>query len=99
MLSNTSSANAEPNIDNGKRLYENNCIVCHGPQGHGDGVAASNLPKQPKNISEELNSIFETDAKLTRDVLKGKTGMPAFRGTLRKEDVADIFAYIRSINP
>ena len=91
------SSNAA-NLGNGKAIFQDNCIVCHGPLGHGDGIAAGNLKNRPANISKKLNSFFESDSELTNDVLRGKTGMPAFKGRLSKADIRDIFAYIRSVN-
>ncbi|WP_261841750.1 c-type cytochrome [Aliamphritea ceti] len=86
-------------LNNGKAKFQTNCMVCHGNKGLGDGPAAAGMAKKPANISKKLNSMFQTDSKLTQDVMGGKTGMPAFKGILSQNDVSDIFAYIRSINP
>lgn len=85
-------------LQNGQLHYQDNCMVCHGDSGHGDDIAADNLRKKPANISRKLDSLFESDAELTRDVLKGKSVMPAFQGRLSKGDIQGIFAYIRSVN-
>lgn len=91
-------AESNVNIQNGQQLFESNCIVCHGPQGHGDGIAAPNLSHKPANIHNKLTAFFADEQDLTDDVLEGKEGMPAFRGRLSRADIADIFAYIRSVN-
>lgn len=38
-------------IARGKKLFENNCTPCHGPQGHGDGPAASTMSPHPRNFT------------------------------------------------
>ncbi len=95
----TSESAQAADLNNGQAQFQTNCQVCHGNKGWGNGPAAAGMQEKPANISKKLNSIFQTDAKLTQDVMGGKTGMPAFKGVLSKKDVADIFAYIRSINP
>ena len=34
-------------ITHGARLFEANCVACHGPEGRGDGPAAKSLPVPP----------------------------------------------------
>ncbi len=34
----------------GKAQYEAKCVACHGPTGHGDGVAGAALPQKPSNF-------------------------------------------------
>jgi mono/diheme cytochrome c family protein len=38
-------------LSQGKRLYENNCIQCHGPNGEGDGWKAAELKTKPRNFT------------------------------------------------
>jgi high-affinity iron transporter len=46
---------ARPSASQGRILYAaNGCASCHGPEGHGDGPAAPNLPVSPidfRNVS------------------------------------------------
>lgn len=98
----TDNLYGQADIINGKALYTNNCAVCHGPQGHGDGVAAKGLTVSPDNIYEEVVNPFGFKAELINSVLEGDNGqdgvMPAFKGTLTEQDVNDILGYIESIN-
>ena len=39
---------ARPSVSQGRTLYQGNgCASCHGPDGHGDGPLAPNLPAKP----------------------------------------------------
>lgn len=88
---------AAPNVANGKAKFMGNCVVCHGQQGHGDGIAAANLSKKPANIVAKMRS--KSESRLIGAVQNGKTGMPPFRSVLSVQDIQDIFAFIRSVNP
>jgi len=35
----------------GKKIYENNCVQCHGPNGDGNGWKAAELKKKPRNFT------------------------------------------------
>jgi mono/diheme cytochrome c family protein len=35
----------------GKKLYENNCVQCHGPNGDGKGWKAAELKKKPRDFT------------------------------------------------
>ena len=44
---------AQPSIVEGRTLYqENGCASCHGPEGHGDGRLAANLPARPIDLRD-----------------------------------------------
>ncbi len=92
----------EPDLVNGQIQYSNNCQICHGNLGHGDGIAAQKLEVKPDNIIGELNNPFSMKFELIDSVLQGDNGqngvMPAFIDTLSDKDVNDIFEYIKSIN-
>ena len=42
---------ARPSLSEGRALYRaNGCASCHGPDGHGDGALAPNLPARPTDF-------------------------------------------------
>lgn len=47
-----------PSANKGRTLYEENgCASCHGPEGHGDGPLAPNLPAKPIDLHDA--SLFQ----------------------------------------
>jgi mono/diheme cytochrome c family protein len=55
-------------VNQGKTLFQTNCIQCHGLLGHGDGPAAVSMSPRPRNFSnpdgwkngDDLPGIFKT---------------------------------------
>jgi mono/diheme cytochrome c family protein len=94
-----SSASAgDGNSDKGKVLYEQRCVVCHGPQGKGDGPAGKSLvppaadftsPASRKKSSTELQQIIEEG--------KPGTAMASWKGQLSAGQIADLMAYLDSL--
>lgn len=86
--------------DRGESLYSRYCRGCHGEEGKGDGLVfmphVDNLTR--KGYIEEL-----PDSYLLLAITKGGPGigksnyMPAWEGTLSKQQMFDIIAYIRSL--
>jgi high-affinity iron transporter len=42
-------------VDEGKKLYEQNCMACHGVKGDGKGPASATLKPSPSDFAEPLN--------------------------------------------
>jgi mono/diheme cytochrome c family protein len=39
-------------VTHGKKVFAQNCAMCHGPEGHGDGPAGMALNPRPRNLVE-----------------------------------------------
>ena len=46
------AARGQVTAENGKRLYDANCAVCHGPKGKGDGPYRAYLTVDPADLTE-----------------------------------------------
>lgn len=83
----------------GARLYRQNCAVCHGPEGRGDGPAAPSLVPRPADLT--VHAPMHTDGELFWWITNGLPGtaMPAFRGRLTEEERWHIVNFLRSLTP
>ncbi|MEZ9291947.1 cytochrome c [Vibrio lentus] len=100
----TFNVNAATEVDasqfaNGKAKYTQLCQVCHGDKGHGDGPTSASLPHKPANIANKLSGFFTSPSSLADDILEGdvEQGMPAWKGTITKQDALDILTYVETI--
>lgn len=85
-------------VGRGEVIYRGFCIVCHGPEGRGDGISSpALLPAPPDFSSQEFKESFEKD-RAWEAVLNGKpeTQMEGFKEKLSPEDVEAVIEYILS---
>lgn len=83
----------------GAALYEQNCLVCHGPQGRGDGPAGLALNPPPADLSIHTEPGVHPDGQLFLWISEGVAGtaMPAFQDLLAEEERWHLVNYIRSL--
>lgn len=95
----------DPSAERGRAVYEQYCIGCHGPEGRGDGEAASWLDPLPRNF-QSGNFKFRTtpsgELPLLSDIehvvrcgLEG-SAMRRFP-LLPSQDVTDVARYVQSL--
>lgn len=86
-------------IDSGRKLFEQNCARCHGPKGYGDGKDGESLDPRPANIAAASKMPMATDGYLYWTIAEGGaplgTGMPAFGGVLKDDEIWKIITYLR----
>ncbi len=92
----------------GREIYQNNCLPCHGSSGKGDGDWAADWTKnRPRNFRSGVfkfrstpMGFLPTDEDLKRTILGGISGtaMPTFKGHLRDEDLEAVISYIKSFS-
>jgi heme/copper-type cytochrome/quinol oxidase subunit 2/cytochrome c5 len=68
----------------GKEVFSEECSVCHGATGHG-GNGGPDLRTMP---------LAKTQEGAEQQVTNGGGGMPAFKGTLSEEEIANVAAYV-----
>jgi alcohol dehydrogenase (cytochrome c) len=73
-----------PNAEAGKEVFAEECSVCHGADGLG-GNGGPDLTTMAK---------AKEQAGAEEQVANGGGGMPAFKGTLSEEEIADVAAYV-----
>ncbi|MBK4734664.1 c-type cytochrome [Noviherbaspirillum pedocola] len=97
-MENPLQANSQ-NIDGGKKLFEQNCARCHGVTGRGDGRDGESLNPRPANVAAASKMPMATDGYLYWTITEGGvplgTGMPAFGGVLKEQEIWEIITYLR----
>lgn len=71
---------SEESLQQGEKLFLQNCSVCHGERGDGKGSAAAAMETAPANFLEKKHSAIYGPGEKYWIIGKGsgKTGMPAF---------------------
>ena len=87
---------AQESLARGQQLYTQNCMVCHGVQGRGDGPAARTLRPPPADLSQHVTA--HTEGELWWFITNGVQGtqMPAWKSVLTDNERWDLVNYIRS---
>jgi putative copper export protein/mono/diheme cytochrome c family protein len=94
-------APAEPydagSLARGAVLYADNCALCHGTSGRGDGPAAAGLPVHPANLTEaHLFAHRPGDLFWWVGNGRGNGAMPGFAAVLRPDQRWDVINFIRA---
>lgn len=72
-----SSQGAE--YDQGKKLYDQKCQICHGRNGAGDGPAAASLSPRPTDFTKaDFWRPKDIDQIISKTILDGHGPMPPF---------------------
>lgn len=61
-----------------RKLFETNCLACHGPKGLGDGVAAAGLPVKPANWTSPSTQAM-ADGEIFWKITNGRGPMPPWK--------------------
>lgn len=86
-------------LETGRQLYEQHCVICHGPKGRGDGIAAAGFQPPPSDLTNWAMYRAHTEGDLYWFVTNGipQTSMPMFQGVLTQEERWTVVRYIRQL--
>ena len=92
-------ATATPPANLGATVYAQHCASCHGPNGKGDGPAATALLPPPKDISRPRTEAERMPPSRVEIIRNGKPGtaMVGFATVLKPDELAAIEAYIHTL--
>jgi len=87
-------------VYNGKNIYLNNCVDCHGKSGHGDGILANQLENIPPANLTEPHTAYHTAGDIFWWLTYGKNpgAMPGFNDILSEDQRWDLINYIRTLS-
>jgi len=92
-------------VDNGRRVYHQNCVFCHGDNMEGNGIFAHALDPIPANFADPNTIGMLQETYLFWRVAKGAPGlpnestpwssaMPAWEQFLTEEEIWDVILYL-----
>ncbi len=88
---NVADAATPSHVENGHKLFEANCAVCHGEDGRGSQVGKS----LGAAVLPSAKVQHQSDTMLIHTILDGKGTMPPFKGILDHSKVTDLVLYVR----
>ncbi|MCC6140238.1 MAG: cytochrome c [Nitrospira sp.] len=82
----------------GKVVYEKSCVLCHGPQGRGDGPVGKTVIPPAADFTSAASK-KKPDAELLATIENGRpsTAMVAWKGQLSEAEIQDVLAYVNSL--
>jgi mono/diheme cytochrome c family protein len=89
-------------LEMGKRIYEAQCQVCHGVDGHGNGPAAvAQFPRPTDFVTHFASGHVHPDGRLFFWISEGigGTAMPAFKGRLSETERWDVVNFLKTFTP
>ena len=85
-------------IEGAQMIFHQNCELCHGPKGKGNGPMSTSLPIKPADLSSD-HVQSQTDGALFWKILSGRGMMPSTQSTLSDQQRWALVDYIRTLAP
>ena len=96
-LKNPFAGNATATAE-GKVIYGQMCVLCHGITGKGNGEAGLSLEKKPANFLALKNMLDVTDGEIFWKITVGKPPMSSYDELLTEDQRWKLVNYIRQLN-
>jgi mono/diheme cytochrome c family protein len=80
-----------------EQIFTDNCVLCHGEKGMGDGPGAKTIKVKPANFTDPKLQASETDGALYWKMSNGRGPMPAWKDTLSDKERWELVGYIRKL--
>jgi mono/diheme cytochrome c family protein len=81
----------------GKKVYLENCEMCHGKNGKGDGSSALSLQIELPDFTDKEMTMLETDGQWFWKVRNGLFEMPPFQLALTDDQIWKSIVFIRTL--
>jgi mono/diheme cytochrome c family protein len=85
------------NLEAAAKTFNDNCMMCHGEKGKGDGPFSALDPK-PANFTDSKLMSSETDGSLFWKMSEGRGPMPPWKDTLSEKERWQLVNYLRKLN-
>jgi mono/diheme cytochrome c family protein len=80
----------------GQQLFKNNCTICHGDTGVGDGPMGKQIAIKA-NLTDAARMTKQTDGEIFWKISKGKDPMPATEPKLPEQARWSLVNYVRTL--
>ena len=77
--------------------FTDNCVLCHGEKGLGDGPGAKTIKVKPANFTDPKLQASETDGTLFWKMTNGRGPMPSWKDVLSEKERWELVDYIRKL--
>lgn len=92
-------------VTNGRKVYYQNCVFCHGDNMQGDGIYSHGFDPQPANFDDPTTIAMLQESYLFWRIAKGGPGlpdestpwasaMPAWETTLSEDEIWDVILFL-----
>ncbi len=89
------------NPEMGKRVYDDNCTICHGADGKGKGTIAEIYDMEPADHTDASILSRMSNEKIRSIIVDGTKGaklMPGWKDILSDKEIEDVISYIRLLS-
>jgi mono/diheme cytochrome c family protein len=85
-------------IERGRRLFVENCSICHG-RGDGHGIRNQGLFPRPPDFTDAQWQHTHPEGEVSKSIREGVTGtaMPSWRA-LGEQQIRDLAAFVKSLS-
>lgn len=84
-------------VASGKKKYGQDCAMCHGKEGAGDGDLAEDMHLKLKDLREADALKDLSDADIYKIINNGKGKMMGEEGRLKPDEIWDVVNFVRSL--
>jgi mono/diheme cytochrome c family protein len=84
-------------IASGKKKYGQDCAMCHGKEGAGDGDLAEDMHLKLKDLRDAESLKDMTDVDIYTIINNGKGKMMGEEGRLKPDEIWDVVNFVRSL--
>jgi mono/diheme cytochrome c family protein len=85
------------NLAAGQQNFTDNCVLCHGEKGMGDGPGGKTIKVKPANFTDPALMKLETDGSLFWKMGQGRGPMPSWKDTFTDTERWQLVDYIRKL--
>lgn len=83
-------------LEKGQKVFNNFCIVCHGPKAEGDGLIIPKFPRPPTLHTEKVAKQW-SDGRIFHVITIGQNLMPSYASQLEPEERWAVIHYLREL--